>query len=103
MRRHRDDPNIEALKDQFLKRYRESGMAPIVEEVLGGIVARLAYRYGLGDAYRVLGVDPEDPPELVDKVWHVKALFYHPDKKTGNREAFERIAAAYARIKGEER
>ena len=96
----RQERRVDELKTDFLKKYRESGVAPIVEEVLGNIVARLAYRHSEGEDYRILGVDPVDPPELVDKVWRVKALFYHPDnQKTGNREAFERVSAAYYRIK----
>jgi curved DNA-binding protein CbpA len=35
----------------------------------------------------------------MEKVWHAKALFWHPDnQKTGNREAYERVKAAYDRI-----
>ena len=95
---------VEEIKARLLQRYRESGVAPIVEEVLGNIVARLAYNYSQGEDYKIVGVEPGDPPELVDKVWRTKALFYHPDnQQTGNREAFERVAAAYARIKGEGR
>jgi hypothetical protein len=98
----RRDPAIEALKERFLKQYRDSGLAPVVEEVLGNIVARLAYRYSLGEAYQIVGIEPGDPPELAYDVWRIKARFFHPDnQKTGNREAFERLAAAYARIQSE--
>ena len=76
----------------------------MVEEILGNVVARVAYRLDLGKAYQIVGVESQDPPELAYNVWRVKAAFFHPDnQKTGNREAFERLAAAYARIKAEEK
>lgn len=100
----RKEKRVAELKDSLLEKYRKSGVAPIVEEVVGNIVANLAYRQTEGQAYAILGVEPSDPPELVEKVWRVKALFYHPDnQKTGNREAYERIKAAYDRIQGEVR
>ena len=95
------DKRVAELKDRLLQRYRESGVAPIVEEMVGNFVADLAYRKTQGEDYRIVGVEPDDPPELMEKVWRVKALFYHPDnQKTGNREAFERVKAAYDRLKG---
>lgn len=103
----RKEQRVAALKDGLLKKYRQSGVAPILEEVVGNIVANLAYRQELqakGEDYRIVGVEPGDPPELMEKVWRAKALFYHPDNpKTGNRDAYERVKAAYDRLKGEER
>ena len=100
----RKDKKVEELKDSLLQKYRQSGVAPIFEEVVGTLVARLAYRTTEGEDFRILGVEPSDPPELWDKVWRAKALFWHPDnQKTGNRDAFERVKAAYDRLKGEER
>ena len=98
----RKDKRVTELKDGFLQKYRQSGGAPIVAEVVGTLVARLAYRTTEGEDFRIVGVEPGDPPELIDKVWRVKALFWHPDNpKTGNREAYERVTAAYKRLKGE--
>ena len=95
------EKRVAELKDSLLNRYRKSGVAPLVEEVVGNFVASLAYRQTEGEDYRILGVEPGDPPELMEKVWRVKALFYHPDnQKTGNRERFERVKAAYDRLKG---
>mgnify|MGYP001566599739 FL=1 len=100
----RKEKRMAELKDRLLDRYRKSGVAPILEEVVGTFVANLAYRQTEGEDFRILGVEPGDPPELMEKVWRVKALFYHPDvPKTGNREAYERVKAAYDRLKGEER
>ena len=100
----RKEKRMAELKDRLLDRYRKSGVAPILEEVVGNFVANLAYRQTEGEDYKILGVEPGDPPELMEKVWRVKALFYHPDvPKTGNREAYERVKAAYDRLKGEER
>ena len=98
----RKEQRVAALKDDFLKKYRKSGVSPIVEEVIGTFMAKLAYRQTEGEDYRILGVEPGDPPELMDKVWRVKTLFWHPDNpNTGNREAYERVTAAYKRLKGE--
>ena len=99
---NRKDKRVAELKDTFIHRYRESGAAPIVEELFGTLLARLAYRQTEGEDYRILGVEPGDPPELLEKVWRAKALFWHPDnQKTGNRDAYERVKAAYDRLKGE--
>ena len=98
------DKRVAELKDHLLHQYRESGVAPIVEEVFGNLLANWAYRRAEGEDYKILGVEPDDPPELMEKVWRAKALFYHPDnQKTGNREAYERVTAAYQRIKGEDK
>ena len=98
----RKDKRVAELKDDVLQKYRESGVAPLVEEILATFLAKVAYRRTVGEDYRILGVEPDDPPELMEKVWRAKALYYHPDTpKTGNREAYERVTAAYQRIKGE--
>ena len=99
---NRKDKRVAELKDSLLGKYRQSGGAPIVEEILGTLVANLAYRQTEGEDFRILGVEPGDPPELLEKVWRAKALFWHPDnQKTGNRDAYERVKAAYDRLKGE--
>ena len=104
MATNRKDKRVAELKASLLEKYRQSGVAPIVEEMLGTFVANLAYRQTEGEDFRILGVEPGDPPELMEKVWRVKALFYHPDvPKTGNRDAYERVKAAYDRLKGEAR
>ncbi len=96
----RKDRKVAEIKDELIQKYRQSGVAPIVEEIAGTFLANLAYRRTEGEDYRIVGVEPGDPPELVEKVWHVKALFWHPDNpKTGNREAYERVKAAYDRLK----
>ena len=98
----RKDKRVAELKDGLLHKYRQSGVGPIVEEVFDTLIAKLAYRQTDGQDYRIVGVEPDDPPELMEKVWRAKALFYHPDNpKTGNREAYERVKAAYDRLKGE--
>lgn len=56
----------------------------------------------MNNPYIVLGVSPDDPPELIDAVYKVKAKFYHPDnKETGDSAKFMRITEAYDKIKGE--
>lgn len=49
------------------------------------------------DAYDILGVSPEDPMELVEKVYRNKSMYYHPDKG-GDAEKFKRLTRAYERI-----
>lgn len=52
------------------------------------------------DPHRIVGVDPEDPWEVIEKVYRAKAKAFHPDTKvTGNEEAYKRLQAAYATLK----
>ncbi|MBI4571791.1 MAG: J domain-containing protein [candidate division NC10 bacterium] len=65
---------------------------------LRGVISALA---GPGDEpldpYRVLGVAPTDPPELVRAVYRAKCKVLHPDNKaTGNAEAYKCLQTAYA-------
>ena len=54
----------------------------------------------MNDPYIIVGVRKDDPPELVDAVYRVKAKFYHPDnKETGDKEKFIRLNEAYKKIK----
>ena len=49
--------------------------------------------------YLILGVRKDDPPELIEAVYKLKAKTYHPDnKKTGNNEKFIDIKEAYDKI-----
>lgn len=51
------------------------------------------------DPWRILGVSPEDPPEMVKAVYRAKSKVLHPDMKgTGNAEAFKRLRDAYEEI-----
>ena len=49
------------------------------------------------DAYDTLGVSPDDPVELVKRVYANKSQFYHPDKG-GDPEKFKRLTKAYELI-----
>lgn len=49
----------------------------------------------LEDAYDVLGVRPDDPVDLIKKVYQQKVQFYHPDKVGGDGEKFKRTQHAY--------
>ena len=54
----------------------------------------------MNDPYIVVGVKKDDPQELIDAVYKVKAKFYHPDNKnTGNADKFMKIKDAYDKIK----
>lgn len=57
-----------------------------------------AKREDLMDAYDVLGVGPDDPIELVKKVYQNKSMYFHPDKPGGSEPKFKRLKAAYDRI-----
>ena len=50
------------------------------------------------DPYIVLGVSPDDSPEMVDAVFRAKARILHPDKG-GNPAAFSRLKIAYDQIR----
>ncbi|MDP3052258.1 MAG: J domain-containing protein [bacterium] len=49
------------------------------------------------DAYDILGASPDDPVELIKRVYNNKVLFYHPDKG-GDPEKFKKLTAAYELI-----
>jgi len=51
----------------------------------------------LMDAYDILGVSPDDPVDLIKRVYNNKAQFYHPDKG-GAPEKFKKLTAAYELI-----
>lgn len=46
------------------------------------------------DAYDILGVSPDDPVDLIKRVYNNKAQYYHPDKG-GAPEKFKKLTAAY--------
>ena len=50
------------------------------------------------DAYDTLGVGPDDPVELIKKVYSNKSQYYHPDKQGGDQEKFKRLTKAYELI-----
>lgn len=53
----------------------------------------------MNDPFVVLGVSKDDPVDLVEAVYKVKAKFYHPDNKdTGNINKFIRIHEAYEKV-----
>ena len=53
----------------------------------------------MNDPFVVLGVSKDDPVELVEAVYKVKAKFYHPDnKETGNITKFIKIHDAYEKV-----
>lgn len=52
------------------------------------------------DPYRVLGVEPDDPPELVEAVYRAKAKFRHPDNRHyGSALIFQQLQQAYQEVK----
>lgn len=52
------------------------------------------------DPYRILGVEPGDPPELVTAVFRAKVKILHPDKG-GDPEQFKRLHAAYKAVRAQ--
>lgn len=55
-------------------------------------------RESLLEAYMTLGASPDDPIELIKKVYLQKAQFYHPDKGAGDDTKFKGLQAAYETI-----
>lgn len=54
-----------------------------------------------GDPHVILGVDSDDPIELIKEVYRLKAKYFHPDvKETGNQEKFVKIHEAYKKLGG---
>jgi len=50
--------------------------------------------------YRIVGVEPGDPPELITSVFRAKAKLFHPDTgKKPDPERFKRLKAAYDAIR----
>ena len=90
------------------------GIYPNVAGLLGGLtlgggskIDKNAIRNAISFAVKkiqeephyVLGVAVDDPPELIDAVYKVKAKFYHPDNhETGNSERFMKIHEAYKKL-----
>ena len=59
----------------------------------------ISRKESLLDAYDILGVSPDDPPDLIKSVYQKKSMFYHPDKG-GDPEKFKRLTKAYDLICG---
>lgn len=71
--------------------YRQSGVRELVEDQVARIAANLVSR----DAYRIVGVEPGDPPALIRGVFRAKVKVWHPDKGTGDPEQFMLLRSAY--------
>ena len=53
------------------------------------------------DPWSIVGVEKDDPNELIKQVCLLKVKWYHPDstrKKGGDRRKFERLIAAFNQI-----
>jgi curved DNA-binding protein CbpA len=46
------------------------------------------------EARDILGVEPDDPPEVIEGAARALAEQTHPDTPGGDREVFERVQAA---------
>lgn len=47
------------------------------------------------EAYRVLGLDPDADSEAVRRAYRRKVKSVHPDRESGDEEAFKRVKEAY--------
>lgn len=56
-----------------------------------------ARRESLMDAYDILGVNPDDPVDLIKDVFRRKSMYYHPDRG-GTDEKFKRLNQAFELI-----
>lgn len=91
-----------ARADGFLKFYRESGIAPMAEQIIAEGIARVQALLNDDDHWRIVGVYPTDPLPLIESVYKAKAKYYHPDAQGGGNEpAFLKLTEAYATIKEE--
>lgn len=50
------------------------------------------------EAYDFLGVQVDDPIQMIEDIYRKKSQFYHPDKG-GNAEKFKQLTVAYETIK----
>jgi DnaJ-class molecular chaperone len=70
--------------------------SPKIKEEARGVTEKIRE---MRDApYRVLGVDPDAPDELIDKIYRTKAKYYHPDV-TGSDQVMVKLNQAYQEIK----
>lgn len=53
---------------------------------------------GKEDPYRILGVERSSTRSEVKEAYRRLQFLYHPDKKTGDRQMYDRISIAYAEI-----
>lgn len=86
----------------FLDRLRiaeKSGVAyqglSSVKDVVKSGVNRVEQQETLAEAYDVLGVKPDDPIELIERVYRAKAQSFHPDASSGDQEKMKRLNAAH--------
>ena len=63
---------------------------------IGGLLAEVANMVALPefDAYRILGVHPDQPISVFLAAYRTKVQQYHPDKATGSRAVFDMVQRA---------
>ncbi len=63
---------------------------------IGGLLAEVSNMVALPefDAYRILGVHPDQPISVFLAAYRTKVQQYHPDKTTGNRAIFDMVQRA---------
>lgn len=88
---------IAKVQNELLSLYRSTGFQDILEDTVTNWIATLLTPPQ--DPWKVLGVDPNDPIQLIDQVWRLKAKTFHPDNpQTGNRDRFEMVLKAYQEV-----
>lgn len=100
------------MQNEFQRIYRQSGVQKEIENAMAGWLQHLVGQFVMPvitppqavypmapDPYLVMGVSPGDPPEMIEAVYRIKAKFLHPDRPTGNAEAFIQLQQAYQQIK----
>lgn len=93
------ETQAQAIFEEAFRIYRSSGLQDRVDDLLRGVFAPAGAGPAPQDPYTVLGVDPGSPLPKAEAVYKKLAAIYHPDKPTGNREAFERVTRAIQELR----
>jgi len=80
---------------RLIKSVKELSQEQEVREILSFLRSVRKPRY---DPFAELGVDPDSPDELIEKVYRLKASFFHPDRSTGDEEKMRRLNKAYEEV-----
>lgn len=70
------------------------GLSSVKDVVKTAIDTKAEEQETLEEAYDILGVKPDDPVELVERVYRAKAQSFHPDTNSGDLEKMKRLNAA---------
>jgi len=109
-------PISKMLEQELYRLYEESGLKSRLQAALENLAHGLPHELPSpngptggssappeSDHYRVLGVEPGDSIQMVRAVYRAKVLILHPDRVTGELEAFKRLQMAYEAVMKEKK